>query len=254
MPRRARKTIASPYIHVITQGIKKEFIFYKNMYKNEYIKLLKKTMEKYKDFYLLAYCIMDNHAHLLIYVENINDLSKMMGKVNTAYGIFYNKIEDRVGYVFRNRYYSQEIMNEEHLYNTIAYIHRNPLKANMVKHMEDYKYSSYNAIKNGKIDKESINLLFHTERYIKIFNLIHKNSNDENILEVEDVTISSEKINEIIVDFCNENKVTLKEVRRNNYLLNQIVNNIKEKYHVTNKRISEILGIGKNRISKIKKA
>ena len=95
MPRRARKTIASPYIHVITQGIKKEFIFYKNMYKNEYIKLLKKTMEKYKDFYLLAYCIMDNHAHLLIYVENINDLSKMMGKVNTAYGIFYNKIKEK---------------------------------------------------------------------------------------------------------------------------------------------------------------
>ena len=95
MPRRARKTIASPYIHVITQGIKKEFIFYKNMYKNEYIKLLKKTMEKYKDFYLLAYCIMDNHAHLLIYLENINDLSKMMGKVNTAYGIFYNKIKEK---------------------------------------------------------------------------------------------------------------------------------------------------------------
>lgn len=140
MPRISRKNITSKYIHVITQGIKKEFIFEKENYKKEYIKLMKEALKEQQNFQILAYCIMDNHAHFLIHTENIEALSKVMSKVNTAYGIFYNKCEKRVGYVFRNRYYTQEIMDESHLYNTVVYIHRNPVKANMVNDMSQYTY------------------------------------------------------------------------------------------------------------------
>lgn len=149
MPRIARKNINASYIHVIAQGIKKE-----------YIKLLQKMFQEYKHLQLLCYCIMDNHAHLLIYTEGIVELSKLMSRVNTSYGIYYNKSKNIVGYVFRNRYYSQAIMDEKHLYNTVAYIHRNPVKAKMVEEMKDYKYSSYNRMKNGELDERCIDLLF----------------------------------------------------------------------------------------------
>lgn len=70
MPRGSRTSINSKYIHVITQGIKKEYIFKNDKYKKEYIKLLNDMINEYENTKLLAYCIMDNHAHLLIYGKN----------------------------------------------------------------------------------------------------------------------------------------------------------------------------------------
>lgn len=254
MSRTARKNITASYIHVITQGIKKEYIFKRESYKREYINLLKRIFQEYNHLYLLCYCIMDNHAHLLIYTENMTDLSKLMSRANTSYGIFYNKQEERVGYVFRNRYYSQAIMDEEHLYNTVAYIHRNPVKANMVKEMDEYRYSSYHEMKSGKMQKESLDLLFHTDNYLEKFNWIHKNFIEEDILEIQEKTISNEEIEKFVRNFCIHYKVQINEIGKNNYLLNLVVNQLKAQYSVTNKQISEILGIGKNRITNMKKA
>lgn len=57
----------------------------------------------------MAYCIMNNHVHLLVYSEEVQKLSKMMQKINTAYAKYYNECNERVGYVFRDRYLSQPI-------------------------------------------------------------------------------------------------------------------------------------------------
>ena len=100
MLRVARKYIKSNFIHVVTKGIKREFIFYKEKYKNEYISLLNKYLNEVKELEMLAYCIMDNHAHILTYVTDVNKLSEFMKKLNTAYAIYYNekeaeKIKDR---------------------------------------------------------------------------------------------------------------------------------------------------------------
>lgn len=254
MPRIARKNISASYIHVITQGIKKEYIFEKETHKKEYIKLLQKMFQEYNHLKLLCYCIMDNHAHLLIYTEDIVELSKLMSRVNTSYGIYYNKSKNRVGYVFRNRYYSQAIMDEKHLYNTVAYIHRNPVKAKMVEEMKDYKYSSYNCMKNGELDRKTIDLLFHTSDYFERFDWIHKNFEESNILEVEEKKVSNEEIEKFIKNFCAEYKVSMNEIRRNNYFLKLVVNQLTDTYGVTNKQICEVFGIGKNRITYMKKA
>ena len=253
MPRIARETIKVPYIHVMTQGIKKEYIFEKKEYKEEYLKLIKKAIKEQQDFYMLSYCIMDNHAHFLIHTKRIENLSKVMSKANSSYANFYNKKEERVGYVFKNRYNSQPIMNERHLYNTVVYIHKNPVKAGIVKKMEKYPYSSYVAIKNKQIEKDCMELLFHTKDYIKRFDWIHQNYEEENILEVKEESTSKEKILEYIYEFCRSKQVEIKEITTNNYLLNKMINQLKENYKVSNKEICQILKIGKNRISNLKK-
>lgn len=253
MSRIARKDITASYIHVITQGIKKEYIFRKDKYKEEYIKLLQKVFQECDNLHLLTYCIMDNHVHLLIYTQNVTELSKLMSRVNTSYGIYYNKCENRVGYVFRNRYYSQAIMSEKHLYNTVAYIHNNPVKAKMVKEMKDYEYSSYNSMKNGKLDKQCINLLFFVDNYFEKFNEIHKSFSEKDILEVSEDITSDEEIKYFVKKFCQDNKIRIDEINKNNYLLNLVITQIKDKYSVTNKKIAEIFGIGKNRITNLKK-
>ena len=151
MPRMARKIIETPYCHIIVQGINKEYIFKEINLKKAYIKIIKRNLidEKIK---IISYCVIDNHAHFLIYTENINYLTKFMQKTNTSYAKLYNKIYNRVGYVFRDRYFSQMILNETQLYNCISYIHYNPVMANLVAKLEDYGYSSYREyIGNKKI-------------------------------------------------------------------------------------------------------
>ena len=202
MPRVSRTSINSKYIHVITQGIKKEYIFKNDKYKKEYTKLLNDILNEYENTKLLAYCIMDNHAHLLIYTDKIEELSKIMSRVNTSYGIFYNKHRMRVGYVFRNRYYTQEIADKEHLFNTLAYIHKNPVKAGMVKNENQYKFSSYKNYIQKNVNIEDIKLIFGTEDYLKQFKFIHKNFSSENIVDVkEEQEKSEEKMKKIIIRF-----------------------------------------------------
>ena len=98
---------------------------------------------KEEDVSILAYCIMNNNVHILVYSENIQKISKFMQKLNTSYSKFYNKIEKRTGYVFKDRFYTQEIFDRKQLYNCLRYIHNNPVKAKICKDMKSYKYSSY---------------------------------------------------------------------------------------------------------------
>ena len=150
MPRVARKDLESTFFHIIVQGIEKIYIFDKEIYKKRYLKLMIEEGEKF-GITILAYCIMDNHSHILININKIEDMSKFMHKVNFSFAQFYNYMENkRVGYVFRDRFLSEQIFNERYLLNCIIYIHNNPVKAKMVKSPNDYKYSSYNDYKDKK--------------------------------------------------------------------------------------------------------
>ena len=98
-----------------------------------------------------------------------------MQKLNTSYSEFYNEINDRVGHVFRNRYKSQIILDQKHLYRCLAYIHNNPVKAGMVEKPSEYKYSSYNDYiqNNGIISKDVIKLLFGADyNYIDLLAIV----------------------------------------------------------------------------------
>lgn len=143
MPRIARKILESTYFHIMVQGISKELIFNKDEYKKKYIELIYHYKNKF-NIEVFAYCIMENHAHLLLHIDKIEEMSNFMHRINNLYATFYNQeLNNRVGHVFRNRFKSQEIMNTMYLCNCIKYIHNNPVKARMVKDPKEYKYSSY---------------------------------------------------------------------------------------------------------------
>lgn len=252
MPRVSRNSITSKYIHVITQGIDKEYIFERDSYKEKYITLFNKVSQEFNMFKSLAYCIMDNHAHFLIYLDDIRELSKIMSKINTSYGIFYNNQNDRVGYVFKNRFYTQQIVDEKHLFNTFAYIHKNPVKAGIVKKENEYNYSSYNMYVRKNVNKEIIKLIFGQEDYINKFYYIHKNFSNENIIDIkEEQQKSEQEINNIIIQFCKKYNCDLNNVKKDNYLLILLIKEIKNKLNVTNKMLAEYIKIGKNRITNL---
>jgi len=145
MPRVPREYLNTEYFHVITQGINRSYIFDSTEDIKYYIKNMYDIKDKY-NIEIIAYCIMNNHAHILIKCEEIKRLSEYMHNLNTRYGCYYNKKYKRVGYVFRDRYKAEGIYTERHLYSCIKYIYDNPVKAGICNKPEEYLYSNYKTI------------------------------------------------------------------------------------------------------------
>jgi len=235
MSRKARKNIKSGFFHIMIQGINKEYIFNKDDDKKKFLFFMKKYYYNYK-IKIIAYCIMDNHAHLIIYSEDINEISNYMHKLNGIYAAYYNYKHKRIGYVFKGRYKSQYIDNRNYLFKCIKYIHMNPIKAQIVDSENEYLYSSYNDFinKKGYIDDSIIELVFMNIDYLRIFN------------NIEDVDI------EIIdVDNHNENleNAIKKYIKENNLLIQDIINNKDESYKFFSNLISK--GYKQNKIAKV---
>ena len=193
MPRFPRTYLKTTTFHVITQGINKNYIFKNPEDIKYYIKVIYKLKEQCK-IKIIAYCIMNNHAHILIETDKINNLSKYMQRLNTVYAKYYNKKYSRVGYVFRDRYKSEGIYNEEHLYNCIKYIYDNPVKAGICERPEEYPYSNYRKI--NKQLKESYLFMDIDEDKVKCEKVI-----EEFLIE-----------NNIIFDDLKKDKIKLKEL------------------------------------------
>lgn len=249
MPRLARNLLEGKKIfHVMVQGINKEKIFFEEREKYEYIKLMNKYKEEYQ-LSILAYCMMDNHAHILIEVKDINKLTLYMHKLNTSYAIYYNKNKSRVGYVYRDRFKTQVIKDERHMYNCIVYIHNNSVKAGICKQAKDYKFSSYEIFLYKSNEQMLIDIFVNRKEYINVHTV--KELKDMNFIEDEEernIDISN-TINQYLV----ENKIHFVELKSNNKLLKAISLKLKNTYNLSNRKISEYLDVNREKIRQILK-
>ena len=223
MPRLPRNYIKTSFFHVITQGINKSYIFEKAEDIKYYIKIMYHLTKEQK-IKIVGYCIMNNHAHMLIKAEEIKELSKYMQRLNTKYGKYYNKKYSRVGYVFRDRYRAEGIYTEEYLYNCLKYIYNNPVKAGICKKAEDYPYSNYK-----RIDKEL------NENYT----FIDVDDNDEDIRK------------KIIKKFLKENGIELVDLKRNKRKLKELIIILKEQYNISLRKIAKEVHMGREKIRRL---
>ena len=140
MPRKPRIEIAG-YYHIINRGVEQRVVF-KKPSDFEYFEELMCFYAKSYGITIHNYCLMTNHYHLLIEIQEEN-LSKFMRQLNMSYAIYFNKKNKRVGHLWQGRFKSWYVTDEAYLYTLMCYIEQNPLKANMVKTLEEYPYSSY---------------------------------------------------------------------------------------------------------------
>ena len=134
--------------HVIVRGIGKQVLFEDNKDRNKFLELL----ERYRDeinIVIMAYCLMENHVHLLVNTS-AKELALFMKKLGISYASYYNKKYDRIGHLFQDRYRSEVITSESGLLKVYSYILNNPEKAHIARAC-DYKWSSYREY--GKIGK-----------------------------------------------------------------------------------------------------
>lgn len=242
MPRLARKDSATSFFHVMSQGIAKENILKGEKTKEKYFEIMNEALEK-NNIVLISYCIMDNHVHLLLYTEEINKLSKFMQEINSKYAKYYNFINNgRVGYVFRNRFLSEQITTQRYLNNCINYIHQNPIKAGLIRNSEEYKYCSYNDYKKRiGIFAKLIN--HNTIKDLLCTDFIVNNKEVEGFLETE---IYVEKVLENkIKEFEKEISMNLKDILENKKILLLLIHELKLCHKIRYQDIMKKLNITK---------
>lgn len=91
----AKKYISAKYHHIMIQGIAKEKIFSSVSDINFYKKILSNYLLQC-DLKIISYCFMSNHLHMIVFSENIEEISKFMHMVNTEFAVYYNRKHERV--------------------------------------------------------------------------------------------------------------------------------------------------------------
>ncbi|MEA5091617.1 hypothetical protein SDC9_32543 [bioreactor metagenome] len=142
MSRQKRDRSSTGVYHIMLRGINRGDIFLEDDDKAVFLNILLQKKSK-GEYALHAYCLMDNHLHLLI-EEKEDDIARIMKRIGITYVSYFNKKYQRIGPLFQDRYKSEKVENDGYLLTAMRYIHNNPVAAGLVKNQGAYKWSSYN--------------------------------------------------------------------------------------------------------------
>ncbi len=179
--RRARFTFIGAFHHVMNRGHNGNAIFPNPEDKKYFLNILhtRALLNKIKIF---AYCIMDNHYHIIL--QNISGkLSDFMKQVNSIYATYFRRKYGGQGYVFQNRFKSTLIQDERYLLTSIIYTLLNPVRANIVKSAFEYRWSSITEYFNNRYAYNVTDIRFVEELLQSKENLIELTGSDVMIEE-----------------------------------------------------------------------
>ena len=148
MSRPLRIEYPGAWYHVMNRGRRREDIFLDEADYHLFLDVLKDTVNMW-NLKVSAYCLMSNHYHLLVQTPEGN-LSRCMRHLNGVYTQRFNLKHGLEGQLFRGRYKSVLVEEDNHLLELLRYIHRNPLEARMVTELDDYTWCSH----RGYLDQE----------------------------------------------------------------------------------------------------
>ena len=151
MPRSARVTMKKSCYHIITRGNQKQTVFKEPTDYQKYLLLITRYKNKFK-FKLFCFCLMPNHIHLIIEVDNPEDLNKIMHGLNLSYTLYFNQKYKKVGHLWQDRFKSKIIEKDAYLIECIGYIESNPIRASLVSSIQQYPWSSFNFKENTILD------------------------------------------------------------------------------------------------------
>lgn len=151
MPRRRRIIPINAAMHIICRGNNKQRIFLGNKDKSYYYSLLRKYKEENR-ITIFHYCFMNNHIHLIIWLNSNSTLSKFMKQVNLSYFKHFRKNYDYCGHFWQDRFRSNIIETDTYLMQCGKYIELNPVRAGLINLPEEFKFSSYNYYAKGYYD------------------------------------------------------------------------------------------------------
>lgn len=127
--------------HVTSRGNEKKDIFRDDVDRERFLRMLGETVTRF-GWRLLAWVLMSNHFHLVIQTPEQN-LSRGMHWLNGRYAQYFNRRHDRSGHLFQGRFHGALIEKESYFLSVARYVVLNPVRAGMVRHPADWRWSSY---------------------------------------------------------------------------------------------------------------
>ncbi|SDZ12181.1 transposase [Tindallia californiensis] len=277
MARKPRIHYPGALYHVMAKGNNGEDVLREEMHKKKYLEIIERYKEK-QGFILYAYCIMDNHVHLLIQVEDI-PLSQIMQRIQQVYTQWFNKKQNRTGHVFQQRYKALLCDKDNYLLQLIKYIHLNPVKGNLAGGIL-YQWSShrfYLGKKGNLVNTDYVLSLFSqrkreaVERYQQFLN--QKDIAEEKIeylnadeflstqppsKNVKKDPVETISIDRMIEEIAENEKLLISDVSKKTRQqkisdIRKAIVLLSDKYsNDSNKQLSEKLNVSTSMISKIK--
>ena len=261
MPRYARQTSGSRVYHIMLRGIDRMSIFLDDDDRKRFLETMDR-MKKDGEYELYAYCLMGNHAHLLMKEEK-DTIQRCMKRIGVSYVYYYNRKYDRVGHVFQDRFRSENIEDDNYLMAAARYIHNNPVKAGMVKRAEDYPWSSYHEYINpgryqARTNIEIVLGLFSGNKakaidFLKDFTL---EMTQEEFIDIgnkaENPKKPAGKVKDVVEALLGDYGCNLDELREmeDRKKRNEILKKIKGSTIASVRELSSILGVSKDIISR----
>jgi len=149
MPRPLRVEYENAWYHVMNRGANRQAIYKNNSHRNLFYTILSEVAERF-NMEIHAFCLMDNHYHLLVRTPYGN-LARAMRHLDGVYTQRFNRLDVRDGPLFRGRYKAILIESDSYLLQVSRYIHLNPIEARLCKNPYDYIWSSYRSYVNEKL-------------------------------------------------------------------------------------------------------
>ncbi|WP_246629331.1 transposase [Mesobacillus maritimus] len=252
MPRLAREKSRTGVYHVMLRGINRQIIFEEDEDRRKFLETLKRFKES-SLFDLYAYCLMDNHVHLLI-KENDESISVSIKRISCSYVHWYNTKYERCGHLFQDRFKSEKIETSLSFLRVLRYIHQNPLKAGLARTVFDSSWTSIHEYRD-KADLITIDKglsLFHADRNLALdhFNACMTEESEEQCMSNEPrIKVSDSQLLDYLRSKGVIEKNKLQQMKKEDR--DAILTNLKEIKGVSIRQISRVTGISKSVIERV---
>jgi len=141
MPRTARASVGDVCYHVINRGNGRAAVFADDIDFRQFVELIATTQEQL-DARPLAYCLMPNHIHLVLWPRHDGDLGRWMQRLLTRHVRRHHARRNTSGHVWQGRFKAFPIQRDEHLLTVMRYVERNPVRARLVARSATWAWSS----------------------------------------------------------------------------------------------------------------
>ena len=163
MPRKPRFFLPNVPVHVVQRGNNRQPIFFDEADYIAYLGWLEEAARRWACS-VHAYVLMTNHVHLLLTPEGADGVSRALQYLGRRYVAYINDTYQRSGTLWEGRFKSSLVQTETYLLTCYRYIELNPVRAAMVEHPNDYRWSSYAHNADGQTDQ----LISEHPEYLKL--------------------------------------------------------------------------------------
>ncbi|MEH7222985.1 transposase [Bacillus sp. JJ1566] len=253
LPRVARIKSRSGIYHVILRGVNKQTIFEDDEDRLRLLGVLRK-FKKSCDYKLYAYCLMDNHIHLLIR-ETDEPIGQSIKRISSSYVYWYNMKYERCGHLFQERFRSESVDSKRYFLRVLRYIHQNPVKAGLAGNVFEANWTSLNEYFGGTglVDVDLGLSLFSggegktaTQRFVDFMSA----QNDDECLDYWDrARLTDSEVREYLQEMGIPSTSALQQMERDER--DSVLSQLKETTGISIRQISRVTGISKSVIHRV---